>query len=72
MITIPNGVYERIEIIGTSPDNWEKAVENAVEKASENHEDLRVCVVDKLDARLQDNEIVSYRARVKLSYKCQE
>ncbi len=67
-----DGVYKRIEIIGTSPDSWEEAVENAVERASETLEDLRVCEVDKLDTKLENDEIVAYRARVKLSFKYQE
>lgn len=65
-------VYKRIEIVGTSPDSWEDAVENAVDRASETLEDLRVCEVDKLDTKLEENKIVAYRARVKLSFKYQE
>ncbi|KXA89559.1 transporter [candidate division MSBL1 archaeon SCGC-AAA259E22] len=68
---MPDGVYKRIEIIGTSPNSWEDAVENAVEKASETLDDLRVCEVDKLDTRIEDDEVVAYRARVKLSFKYQ-
>lgn len=67
-----DSVYKRIEIVGTSPDSWEEAVDNAVERASETLEDLRVCEVDKLDTRLENDEVVAYRARVKLSFKYQE
>lgn len=68
---MPDGIYKRIEIIGTSPNSWEEAVENAVEKAAKSLEDLRVCEVNKLDTRLEDNEIVAYRARVNISFKYQ-
>lgn len=67
-----NGVYRRIEVIGSSSESWEKAVENAVKKASETREDLRVCEVDKLDTRIEDGKIISYRARVKISSKYQD
>lgn len=61
--------YKRIELVGSSPDSWEQAVKNAVDKASESLRDLRVCEVEKLDTRLDDDEIVAFRARVKLSFK---
>lgn len=69
---MPDGVYKRIEVIGSSPESWEKAVENAVDKVAKSLEDLRVCEVDKLDTRIEDNEVVSFRARVKISFKYQE
>lgn len=69
MFHILDNVYKRIELIGSSPDSWEDAVANAVEKASETLEDLRVCEVDKLDTRIEDNKIAEYRARIKLSFK---
>ncbi len=67
-----DGVYKRIEVIGSSPDSWEDAVENAVDKVAESIEDLRVCEVDKLDTKLEDNEVMAFRARVKISFKYQE
>ncbi len=69
VIVLTDSVYKRIELIGTSPNSWEEAVENIVDQASETLDDIRVCEVEKLDARLEDNEIVAFRARVKLSFK---
>lgn len=64
-----DSVYKRIELVGASPDSWEDAVDNIVERASKSLEDLRVCEVDKLDTRLENGEVLEYRARVKLSFK---
>lgn len=69
MIHISESIYKRIELVGTSPESWEDAVKNIVNRASKTLEDLRVCEIDKLDTRLENNEIVEYRARVKLSFK---
>lgn len=69
---MPDGVYKRIEVIGSSSESWEQAVKNAVDKVSESLEDLRVVEVDKLDTKLEDDEIVAFRARVKISFKYQE
>ena len=38
-------VYKVIELIGTSPDSWEKAAANAVEQAGKTLRDLRVAEV---------------------------
>ncbi len=62
-------VYKFIELVGTSPNSWEEAAKNAVEKADETLRDLRVAEIVKLDMRLEDSKIVEYRARVALSFK---
>ncbi|MCE7740114.1 MAG: dodecin domain-containing protein [Candidatus Heimdallarchaeota archaeon] len=65
-------VYKIIELVGSSPNNWEEAVQAAVAQASKSLRDLRVVEVVKLDARINDGMIVAYRARVKLSFKYQK
>jgi flavin-binding protein dodecin len=62
-------VYKMIEVIGTSPTSWEEAARVAIETASESLRDLRVAEITKLDVRLDDGEIVEYRARVMISFK---
>jgi len=62
-------VYKIIELVGTSDTSWEKAAENAVAKATKSLRDLRVAEITKLDMTINDGKIVSYRARVALSFK---
>jgi len=62
-------VYKIIELVGSSPNNWEEAVQAAVAQASKSLRDLRVVEVVKLDARIKDGMIAAYRAKVKLSFK---
>lgn len=62
-------VYKMIEIIGTSKTSWEDAARVAIETAGESLRDLRVAEITKLDVRLDDGEIVEYRARVMISFK---
>jgi len=66
---MPNSVYKIIELVGTSADSWEEAAKNAVERACKHLEDLRVAEIIELDMRVQDNKVVAYRAKVKLSFK---
>ncbi len=62
-------VYKMNEVVGTSKTSWEDAARIAIETASESLRDLRVAEITKLDVRLDDGEIVEYRARVMISFK---
>ena len=62
-------VYKIIELVGTSPESWEKAASAAVEQAAKSLRDVRVAEISELDLALEDGKVKSYRARVKLSFK---
>ena len=62
-------VYKVIELVGTSPESWEKATAAAVNQASKSLRDLRVAEVSQLDVTLENGRIEHYRARVKVSFK---
>jgi flavin-binding protein dodecin len=66
---MPNSVYKVIEVVGTSPDSWEKAAQLAVDTAAKSLRDLRVAEVEKLDLHVEDGKVVAYRAKLKLSFK---
>lgn len=62
-------VYKVIELVGTSPDSWEKAAANAVEVAAKSLRDLRIAEVVELDMQIEDGKVLAYRAKVKVSFK---
>lgn len=62
-------VYKVIELVGTSPDSWEKAAATAVERAGASLRDLRIAEISQLDMQMKDGKIDNYRARVKVSFK---
>lgn len=62
-------IYRFTEVVGTSKISWEDAVKNAVDVAAKSIRDIRVVEVLHLDARVNDQKIVQYRARVKISFK---
>ena len=64
-----SSVYKIIELVGTSETSWEKAAENAVAKATKSVCDLRIAEITKLDMTIDNGKVVSYRARVSLSFK---
>jgi flavin-binding protein dodecin len=62
-------VYKVIELVGTSPESWEKAAAAAVERAAQSLRDLRVAEVIELDMALENGKVQAYRAKVKVSFK---
>ncbi|OLB17641.1 MAG: transporter [Gemmatimonadetes bacterium 13_2_20CM_69_8] len=62
-------VYKVIELVGTSPESWEKAAAAAIKRAAKTLRDLRVAEVSQLDMQLKDGRVESYRAKVKVSFK---
>jgi hypothetical protein len=62
-------VYKVIELVGTSPESWERAAAAAVERAAKSLRDLRIAEVVQLDMQLDNGKIVAYRAKVKVSFK---
>jgi dodecin len=66
---MPTSVYKVIEIVGSSPDSWEKAALAAVELASKSLRDLRVAEVVSLDMHLENGKVVAFRSKLKVSFK---
>jgi dodecin len=66
---MPENVYKVIELIGTSPDSWEKAATTAVERASQTLHDLRIAEVAELDLVIESGKVTAYRAKLKVSFK---
>jgi dodecin len=65
-------VYKVIELIGTSTESWEKAATAAVSRASSSLRDLRIAEVSELDLQIEDGQVRSYRAKVKVSFKYED
>ncbi len=64
--------YKIIELVGTSDKSWEEAANAAIETAAGSLKDLRVAEITKLDAKIENGKVKSYRARVNVSFKYQK
>ncbi|MGD8980759.1 MAG: dodecin family protein [Desulfobacterales bacterium] len=61
--------YKIIELVGSSDSSWEDAAKNAVETAGKTLRGLRIAEINKLDLKIDNGKVVSYRARVNLSFR---
>lgn len=66
---MPESTYKIIELVGTSEKSWEDAAKNAVEKAAKSLKDLRIAEVSMMDLKIENNKVVAYRVRIKVSFK---
>ena len=69
---MPESVYKVIELIGTSPDSWEKAAAAVVERAAKTLHDLRVGEVAELDVVIENGKVSAYRAKLRVSFKYED
>lgn len=65
-------IYKIIDIIGTSPESWEKAAAAAVKRASKTLRDLRVAEVKELDMVIENGKVEAYRAKLSVSFKYED
>lgn len=64
-----DSVYKVIELIGSSTESWEAAAKSAVETAAQSLSDVRVARVVEMDIRINENKVVEFRTRLKVSFK---
>ncbi|MBC2733550.1 MAG: dodecin domain-containing protein [Desulfobacteraceae bacterium] len=62
-------VYKIVEVVGFSETSWEDAAQVAVSAVDRSIRDMRIAEVVKMDMRLEDNRIVGYRTKLKVSFK---
>jgi len=62
-------LYKVVELVGTSGESWEEAAACAVETAGKHLKDLRIAEVTAMDLQISEGKVVSYRTKVKVSFK---
>ncbi len=65
-------VYKVIELVGTSPESWERAAAVAVERAGKSLRDLRIAEIVEQDMQIKDGKISAFRVRLKMSFKFED
>ncbi|MGA9110565.1 MAG: dodecin family protein [Smithella sp.] len=64
-----SSIYKVIEIIGGSEKSWEDAAKKAVELTAKSLKEIRVAEVKELDMRVENDKVVEYRAKLRVSFK---
>jgi dodecin len=61
-------VVKIVELIGSSPNSWEEAAGNALREAAKTVRNIRGFDVKRCTAKVEKNEIVEYRAVIKIAF----
>jgi len=64
-------VVKIIELIGSSPKNWEEAAKNALAEAAITIKNIKSIYVKSCKAKVENNKIIEYRAVVKIAFVVQ-
>ncbi|MGN7246309.1 dodecin [Janibacter anophelis] len=64
-----NRTYNITEIVGTSPDGVEAAVDNAIAEASQTLRNLDWFEVKSVRGHVQDNKVADWQVTIKLGFR---
>ena len=62
-------VYKYIHIIGTSPNNIDDAVKEAIDEASKTINNIEWAELGRVTFRILDNQVKEFQAEVKIGFK---
>ncbi len=62
-------VYKKITLVGTSTESFEKAIENAVERASETLRHLDWFEVKELRGRIEEGRVSEFQAVIEVGFR---
>ncbi len=65
-------VLKVIELVGTSPNSWEEATRNAVDKAAETLRNITGANILRQNVVVKDGEVIEYRVDLKLAFVVEE
>jgi flavin-binding protein dodecin len=61
-------VYKKIEIVGSSPDGYQEAIENAIEKASETLRNMRWFEVVETRGQITEGKATHWQVTLKIGF----
>jgi dodecin len=61
-------VVKIVELIGSSPKDWEDATKNALAEAAKTIKNIKSIYVKRCNANVENNKIVEYRAVVRIAF----
>lgn len=67
-----NHVYKKLELVGSSPDGIENAIDNAISRCSESVRNLRWFEVTQVRGEIADGKIVHYQVTMKVGFTLDE
>ena len=67
-----SGTFKLVTLVGTSPDSYEKAIDNAVRAAAASLRNLSWFEVLELRGRIAEGRVAEYQAKLQAGFKVEE
>jgi len=67
-----NHIYKKIELVGSSPNSIEEAVQNAVAKASQSLRNIRWFEVVETRGQIDDGRIAHWQVTIKVGFTLED
>ena len=67
-----NHIYKKIELVGSSPNSIEEAVQNAVAKAAQSLRNLRWFEVVETRGQIENNKIAHWQVTIKVGFTLED
>jgi len=67
-----NDIYKKIELVGSSPNSIEEAVQNAVAKASQSLRNLRWFEVVETRGEIEENRVAHWQVTIKVGFTLED
>ena len=64
-----NRTYKKIELVGIANEGYEKAIQNAIGKASQTLEDMAWFEVIEQRGKISSGKVVEYQVIIKVAFK---
>jgi dodecin len=61
-------IYKKIELVGSSPNGIEDAVNNAVSRAAKTIRNMRWFEVSEMRGHIEDNKVAHWQVTVKIGF----
>ena len=63
-----NHIYKKIELVGSSPNSIEEAVQNAIAKAAQSLRNMRWFEVVETRGQIEDGRVAHWQVTVKVGF----
>ncbi|MGD2135882.1 MAG: dodecin family protein [Gemmatimonadales bacterium] len=65
-------IYKRMELVGTSPESIERAVENALERAHKTVRNMRWFEVKEIRGHIDDGKVEHWQVVMKIGFTLED
>ena len=72
MKAMSNHIYKKIELVGSSPNSIEEAVQNAISKASQSLRNLRWFEVVETRGQIDNDRVAHWQVTIKVGFTLED